>query len=146
MQSEIVEIPEGQTETAVPALQVLWPKYDAAEMTRIIDTELRPNGYRLVGIIPEAGGPAACVVGFRLQQSLWLGKSLYIVDMATLPEYRGRGYAALILDWVKAEAERLDCKALHLDSAVGPERSSAHRVYMGKRYQIACHHFVHKLG
>lgn len=146
MQSEIVEISEGQTEAAVPALQVLWPKYEAAEMTRIIDTELRPNGYRLAGIFREQEGPAACVVGFRLQHSLWLGKSLYIVDMATLPDYRGRGYAALILDWVKAEAERLECKALHLDSAVGPERSSAHRVYMGKRYQIACHHFVHKLG
>lgn len=146
MQAEVVEIFEGHTAVAVPALQVLWPKYDAAEMTRIIDTVLRPNGYRLAGIIPEPDGPAACVLGFRLQHSLWLGKSFYIVDMATLPEYRGRSYAALILDWAKAEAERLDCKALHLDSGVGPERSSAHRVYMGKRYQIACHHFVHKLG
>lgn len=145
MQPEIIEITEGNTASAVPALQVLWPKYDATEMTRIIDSELRPNGYRLAGIIPEAGRPAACVMGFRLQYSLWLGKSFYIVDMATLPEHRGRGYASLILDWAKAEAERLDCKALHLDSGVGPERSDAHRVYMGKRYRIGCHHFVHKL-
>ncbi|SMF18258.1 Acetyltransferase (GNAT) family protein [Azospirillum oryzae] len=145
MQPEIIEIIEGHTASAVPALQVLWPKYDAAEMTRIIDTVLRPNGYRLVGILPEAGGPAACVMGFRLQYSLWLGKSFYIVDMATLPDQRGRGYASLILDWAKAEAERLGCAALHLDSAVGPERSDAHRVYMGKRYRIGCHHFVHKL-
>ncbi|QCG90816.1 GNAT family N-acetyltransferase [Azospirillum sp. TSH100] len=146
MQPDIIEISEGNTELAVPALQVLWPKYDAGEMTRIIDTVLRPNGYRLAGILPEPGGPAACVLGFRLQYSLWLGKSFYIVDMATLPDYRGRGYASVILDWAKAEAERLECKALHLDSGVGPERSSAHRVYMGKRYQIGCHHFVHKLG
>lgn len=145
MQPEIIEITEGNTASAVPALQVLWPKYDAADMTRIIDRELRPNGYRLAGIIPEAGGPAACVMGFRLQYSLWLGKSFYIVDMATLPDQRGRGYASLILDWAKAEAERLGCAALHLDSAVGPERSDAHRVYMGKRYRIGCHHFVHKL-
>ncbi|WP_049976387.1 GNAT family N-acetyltransferase [Azospirillum sp. B506] len=145
MQPEIIEIPEGKTELAVPALRVLWPKYEAAEMIRIIDTVLRPNGYRLAGIVPEPGGPAACVLGFRLQHSLWLGKSFYIVDMATLPDQRGRGYAALILDWAKAEAARLGCTALHLDSAVGPERSSAHRVYMGKRYRIACHHFVHQL-
>ena len=146
MQPEIIEITEGNTAAVVPALQVLWPKYEAAEMTRIIDTVLRPNGYRLAGIVPEAGGPAACVLGYRLQYSLWLGKSFYIVDMATLPDHRGRGYASLILDWAKAEAERLDCKALHLDSGVGPERGDAHRVYMGKRYRIGCHHFVHTLG
>lgn len=146
MQPEIIDIPEGKTDLAVPALRVLWPKYEAPEMIRIIETVLRPNGYRLAGIVPDPDGPAACVIGYRLQHSLWLGKSLYIVDMATLPECRGRGYASLILDWAKAEAERLGCQALHLDSAVGPERSSAHRVYMGKRYQIGCHHFVHKLS
>ena len=70
MQPEISEITEGNTASAVPALQVLWPKYDAAEMTRIIDTVLRPNGYRLAGIIPEAGGPAACLAGSCSQATL----------------------------------------------------------------------------
>ncbi|AWK84923.1 GNAT family N-acetyltransferase [Azospirillum thermophilum] len=146
MRPTIVEIPEQNTAVAVPALQVLWPKYDAAEMGRIIDTMLRPNGYRLVGIVPKEGEPAACVMGFRLQHSLWLGKSLYIVDIATLPDWRGRGYASHMLDWAAKEAERLDCNALHLDSGVGPDRSDAHRLYMAKRYRIGCHHFVRKLG
>ena len=55
MQPEIIEITEGNTAAVVPALQVLWPKYEAAEMTRIIDTVLRPNGYRLAGIVPSIG-------------------------------------------------------------------------------------------
>lgn len=146
MHPRIAEIPEQNTAVAVPALQVLWPKYGAEEMSRIIDTTLRPNGYRLVGIIPKEGEPAACVMGYRLQHSLWLGKSFYIVDIATLPDWRGRGYASHILDWAENEAQRLECNALHLDSGVGPDRSDAHRLYMAKRYQIGCHHFVRKLG
>ena len=145
MHPAIIEIPERNTAVAVPALQVLWPKYEAAEMIGVIDTTLRPNGYHLVGIVPKEGEPAACVMGYRLQHSLWLGKSFYIVDIATLPEWRGRGYAFHILDWAKNEAERLGCSALHLDSGVGSDRSAAHRLYMAKRYQIGCHHFVRKL-
>ncbi|BAI75184.1 GCN5-related N-acetyltransferase (plasmid) [Azospirillum sp. B510] len=146
MLPKIIEISQKDTASAVPALRELWPNYDAVEMTRLIDMELRPNGYRLAGIRPEPDGPAACVLGYRLQHSLWLGKSFYIVDMVTLPAFRGRGYASRILDWAKDEAERLGCRALHLDSGVGPDRGDAHRVYMANRYQIACHHFVRKLG
>ena len=145
MQSTIIEISEQNTATAVPALRVLWPKYEAVEMVRIIDTVLRPNGYRLFGVVPAEGEPAACILGYRLQHSLWLGKSFYIVDMATLPEWRGHGFASQLLDWAVEEAGRLGCDALHLDSGVGPDRSDAHRLYMSKRFQIGCHHFVRKL-
>lgn len=137
-----IEPPE--TTQAVPALRVLWPKYAEAEMVEIIDTRLRPNGYHLVGLFPDGESVAACALGYRLQHSLWLGQSFYIVDIATLPDRRGRGYGARMLDWAEAKAKDLGCAGMHLDSGVGPDRAAAHRLYMSKHFQIGCHHFVKK--
>lgn len=143
--STVVAIGEPDTALAVPALQVLWPRYSAEEMCRFIDGTLRPNGYHLVGIIPPGSSQAAAVLGYRLQHSLWLGRSLYIVDVATLPEWRGKGFADQLAVWSEAEALKLGCDAIHLDSGVGVERSAAHRLYMRHHYRIACHHFAKQL-
>jgi GNAT superfamily N-acetyltransferase len=68
-----------------------------------------------------------------------------VVDIATLPEWRGKGFAAELMAWVEAEAKRLGCSAVHLDSGWrGP--AAAHRLYMQRRYQIACHHFLKRLN
>lgn len=145
MTSPVVAIGPADTRRAVPALRVLWPRYGEEEMAALIDTSLRPNGYHLVGFLPADGSPAPCVLGYRFQHSLWLGKSLYIIDIATLPDQRGQGYAGRIMDWIEEEAARQNCAAVHLDSGVGPDRAAAHRLYMTKHYQIGCHHFVKKL-
>lgn len=142
MTSPVVAITEADTRRAVPALRVLWPRYSEDEMVAVIDHTLRPNGYHLVGFLPDDGSPAPCVLGYRFQHSLWLGKSLYVVDIATLPDQRGQGYGARIMDWAEAEAKRQGCTAVHLDSGVGPDRAAAHRLYMSQHYRIGCHHFV----
>lgn len=139
-------IAPDDTARAVPALRVLWPHYPAETMRDIIDTTLRPNGYRLAGICPDASGPAACVLGYRIQHSLWLGKSLYIVDIATLPEWRNQGLADRMVEWCEDEARRLECVAVHLDSGVGIDRVAAHRLYMRHHYRIGCHHFLKPLA
>lgn len=142
----VTEIREPDTALALPALQVLWPRYSDEEMRGYIDGTLRPNGYKLVGIIPEGSPHAASVLGYRLQHSLWLGKSLYIVDVATLPDWRGHGFGDRLAEWSEAEAVRQGCDAIHLDSGVGVDRSAAHRLYMRHHYRIACHHFSKQLG
>ncbi len=143
---DISPIGPADTGRAVDALSVLWPKYTPEEMRRVVDEELRPDGYHLVGILPEPTGPAVCVLGYRFQRSLWLGKSLYIVDVATLPQWRGRGLAERMVEWCEAEAVRQGCSAVHLDSGVGSDRFAAHRLYMRRHYRIACHHFLRTLA
>lgn len=142
----IKAISESDTEQAAAALCELWPRYSLAEITATVDELLRPNGYSLVGLWPQGSRSAVCVLGYRVQYSLWLGKSLYIVDLSTLPEWRGKGYAAHLLKWIEAEATRQGCSAVHLDSGVGADRGAAHRVYMQHHYQIGCHHFVKRLA
>jgi hypothetical protein len=45
-----------------------------------------------------------------------------------------------------AEAGRLGCTQVHLDSAVGLERRDAHRLYLNAGFVIAAHHFVRGVG
>lgn len=85
MNIQVVPITAGNTACAVDALRELWSHYSPEDMVRVIDQQLRPNGYHLVGIRGDDSPVAAAVLGYRIQHSLWLGKSLYIVDIATLP-------------------------------------------------------------
>ena len=76
------------------------------------------------------------VAGFRVLHNLAWGDALYVDDLSTLAEARGRGHGRALLDWCAAEGERLGCHELHLDSGVGPEREDAHRLYLNTRLRI----------
>lgn len=145
MSAIIKPIGAADTSQAAAALCELWPRYSPVEIVSRVDELLRPNGYNLVGVWEEGLASAVCVLGYRIQYSLWLGKSLYIVDIATLPQSRGKGYASQLLAWVEEEAARQSCAAVHLDSGVGMDRAAAHRLYMHRHYQISCHHFLKRL-
>ena len=101
----------------------------------------RGQGYRLVASFEEGDTDAAAVAGFRLANFLAWGKAIYVDDLSTRASYRGRGHAGRLMDWLIAEARRLDCDQLHLDSGVGADRESAHRLYLNKRLRISAHHF-----
>jgi GNAT superfamily N-acetyltransferase len=113
---------------------------DEAEFVRRVDEVQRPEGYRLVGAF-EAERCVA-VAGFREVQMLSWGHALYVDDLSTLPEARGRGHGRALLDWCAAEAKRLGCEQLHLDSAVEVERLDAHRLYFNFGMRITAYHFV----
>ena len=99
------------------------------------------EGYRLAYI--EADEKAAAAVGFRYLQFLYNGKHFYIDDLVTLPGYRGKGYAGMLLDHVAALAKENGYTGVTLDS--GHQRHDAHRLYLNKGYVIVGHHFVKTL-
>ena len=101
----------------------------------------RREGYRLVASFENGDADAAAVAGFRLANFLAWGRAIYVDDVSTRAQYRGRGHAGALMDWLIAEARRLDCDQLHLDSGVGPDRETAHRLYMNKGLRISAHHF-----
>jgi GNAT superfamily N-acetyltransferase len=101
----------------------------------------RREGYRLVASFEDSDGDAAGVAGFRLAHFLAWGRAIYVDDVSTRAQYRGRGHAGALMDWLLAEARRLGCDQLHLDSGVGPDRETAHRLYMNKGLRISAHHF-----
>ncbi len=65
-------------------------------------------------------------------------------DLSTVASARRQGFAGQLLAWIHNEADRLGCSQVHLDSGVGAERQSAHRLYLNTGYVINAHHFVRR--
>jgi GNAT superfamily N-acetyltransferase len=141
------ELPVGDTALAVPALRELRPNLpvdDAAVVARI-DRVQRPEGYRLLAVLPDGGGPALAVAGFRRVSNLAWGDVLYVDDLVTREAARGRGAASALLTAIDDEASRLGLAAVHLDSGHGVDRAAAHRAYLRHGYRISSHHFAREL-
>jgi GNAT superfamily N-acetyltransferase len=132
-------LPED-TASAFEAMRELRPQLnDAESFARHIDEVERPEGYRLVGV--SEGDRVLAVAGFRVLNNLADGRTLYVDDLSTHPDGRRRGYAGALIEWCEREARRLGCDTLSLDSAVGPARQDAHRLYLNHGMRIAAHHF-----
>ena len=100
--------------------------------------QMMDEGYKMIYV--EMEGKAVSFCGYRYETMFHRGKSIYIDDLCSLPEARGKGHAGALLDYVTAEAKENGCKTIHLDS--GHHRYTAHRLYLNKRYKIIAHHFA----
>jgi GNAT superfamily N-acetyltransferase len=136
----IRELGTQETLLAYPAMLELRPHLGAPEaFVQVVNQELRPEGYRLVGSFEEGMETAVAVAGFRPGHNLALGSYLYVDDLVTQATFRKRGHAAHLIEWLVEEARRLGCVQLHLDSAV--HRHDAHRLYLQQRMDITAYHF-----
>jgi GNAT superfamily N-acetyltransferase len=139
------EIMPPDTTLAFSAMRELRTGFaNAGAFVKQVDEVQRPEGYRLVGVMPDEGVDADAVVGFRLSTSLSWGRHLYIDDLSTAPSARGQGFAGQLVEWVHNEANRLSCHEVHLDSGVGSNRYAAHRLYLNSGYVINAHHFIRR--
>ncbi len=93
-------------------------------------------------IFVEENGEAAAVAVFETGYSLYRGRYIYIDDLSTLSEARGKGYAGQLLDWIVDYARREGFGQVHLDSGVNEARTDAHRLYLNKRMQVTSLHFA----
>ena len=140
---DVRELPVGQTARAARALLELRASYGPPErLVARIDDVLRPGGYRLIGSFENGEGEASAAAGFRVVDMLAWGDALYVDDLVTLPERRGRGHADALFAWLEEEADRLGCEQFHLDSGLGPDRADAHRFYFRHGLRIVSFHFA----
>jgi GNAT superfamily N-acetyltransferase len=142
--AEVAELGPAETAHAYDALRPLRPQVGSkSEFVARVNGTLRPEGYRLVASWED--GRVAAVAGFRVGHDTAVGTYLYVDDLSTHPDYRGRGHAGRIVDWLLAEATRLGCDTLELDSGLRPERDDAYRLYLNKRFAIRAMHFSRSL-
>lgn len=128
---------DAQIASCFDAFSVLRPHLTREEFLPQVRRQ-EAQGYQIVALMAQ--GQVSSVAGFRLCEFLAWGRILYIDDLSTLPASRGKGHAGLLLDWLATHAEAQGCKALHLDT--GYARHAAHRVYLGKGFELSCHHMV----
>jgi GNAT superfamily N-acetyltransferase len=103
--------------------------------------EMMREGYQMIYI--EEDGKAIAFSGFRNMNMFYSGKIIYIDDLGTLTEHRGRGCGTMLLNYIHELARAEGKTAVHLDS--GHHRFTAHRLYLNEGYNIIAHHFVHDL-
>ena len=140
----IVQIISTETdiEKCRRAIQALRPKltddlyFDAVRQTLADKRQI---------IFVEENAEATAVAVFETGYNLFRGKYIYIDDLSTLPESRGKGHAGLLLDWIFEYAKNEKFDEVHLDSGVNEARSNAHRLYLNRRFQITSMHFVAKV-
>lgn len=144
--ASVRELEQGETELAARALLELRPEAAPVDaLVTTVDRVLRPSGYRLIASFEEGERDAAAAAGFRISQMLAFGRHLYVDDLSTVADRRGRGHADRLFEWLHEEAARQKCDQFYLDSGVGPERADAHRFYFRHGLRITSYHFARGL-
>ncbi len=132
---------EADIERCFPLMSQLRPHLDLEHFKVQVGRQIQSAGYTLV--IVEVDNIFTAAMGFRVTEYLAWGKVLYIDDLVTDRECRGKGYAGSLLDWVFERAKALGCQQIHLDS--GYQRNDAHRLYLNKKMKMVCHHFSREI-
>ena len=124
-------------------LRELWPV--ASQLRPHLDEEgfvaqsLRQfdGGFRATALYVD-GVPRA-FAGWRVLEMLAVDKHIYVDDLVTDATTRSQGHGKTLLDWLKAEASRLGCVRLQLDSDT--QRKDAHAFYLREGLRIESFHF-----
>ena len=141
MTAEIRELRPGEEALAAAALLELRPHFGDARTLAERAAAMRAGGYRIAAVFEPGEREAAAAAGFRVAENLPWGRHLYVDDLSTRAAGRRRGHGALLMRWLAETARAEGCEQLHLDSAVGPEREAAHRLYFNERMRISADHF-----
>jgi GNAT superfamily N-acetyltransferase len=99
------------------------------------------GGYVLAFL--ESAGEVRAVAGYRILESLFSARFMYVDDLITRDSDRSKGFGGKLLDWLMEQARWEGCENLELDSGV--QRFDAHRFYFTKRMKISSYHFAIKL-
>ncbi len=144
--SVLREIATNETSVAFAALSVLRPMLtDVNRFVEQVNNLQRSEGYRLLGVFEEGKTNAVAVCGFREETNLVSGRHIHIDDVVTIPQSRGKGYAARLLAEVREIAKAEGIQQIHIDSNVGSERAQAHRLYFENGFEISAHHFLSRV-
>lgn len=100
------------------------------------------EGYRLLAAC--RGTELVGLAGYRLQENLIYGRFVYIDDLVTTASVRSTGVGAALVDAVREEACRHDCKQLILDTALGNARGQ--RFYFSQGLLSRALHFGQPLS
>ncbi len=147
VESVLREIGAEDTAVAFAALSILRSGItDVARFVEQVNTQQRPQGYRLFGIFEEGKANAVAVCGFREQTNLAGGRHIHIYDIVTIPHGRSKGYAARLLAEVRRIAAEEGIDKIQVWSDVGSERTPAHRLYFENGFEIDAFHFSCKIN
>jgi GNAT superfamily N-acetyltransferase len=132
---------DAEIQRCFPVMAQLRTHLVAADFVARIRGLQQTAGFALASLAD--GGQVRSVAGFRISDTLYSGRYLYVDDLVTDAACRSAGHGAQLFDWLVDHAKSHNCEVLTLDSGV--QRFAAHRFYLSRRMDILSHHFVLKL-
>lgn len=136
-----IAITKNQISSCWETIFLLRPMLKKTEFVAKIQ-KMQKDGYSLIYI--EKEGKVISAAGYRIFSMLYCGKMLYIDDLSTLDNCRGKGYASILLNHLYDIAKQENCKSVQLDS--GHVRTTAHKLYFKENFTINAFHFTKKLN
>ncbi|MBC8173097.1 MAG: GNAT family N-acetyltransferase [Chitinophagales bacterium] len=136
----MAEIKKADTDekilSCLGVIQSLRPHITEDNILDYVHTMQKEN-YHILYI--EDNGKPVAFSGYRFITHFFTGAGIYIDDLGTLADYRGKGYGGRLLDHICNIAKEKNLHEIRLDS--GHHRYDAHRLYLNKGYNIVSHHF-----
>ncbi|WP_161864803.1 GNAT family N-acetyltransferase [Pseudomonas yangonensis] len=109
-----------QWRTCFELMRVLRPHLsDADDFVQRLQRQAE-QGYRLLAA--RAGDEVVGLAGCRLQENLLHGRFFYVDDLVTRENLRSQGIGEQLLNEARAQARRLGCVNLVLDTALANAR------------------------
>jgi GNAT superfamily N-acetyltransferase len=136
---QIATTPE-EIDRCFAVMSQLRPMLIANEFAARVQAQ-QAEGYQLVSL--EYEDAVVSVAGFRMQNMLSSGKTLYVDDLVTDAGARSQGHGEAMLQWLIALAREAGCDTFSLDS--GTQRQEAHAFYLRQRMRITSFHFSLRL-
>ncbi len=116
--------------------------HDEADFLVRARRQMGHDRWQLIYVEDESGAVAA-VSGFRILECLSSGKTLYVDDLVTAEDQRGKRYGETLMAWMEQRARDEGCETFSLDS--GTQRTGAHKFYFRLGLPITSFHFAKKL-
>lgn len=127
---------DAEIEACYKVLSRLRPHLSRADLLPAV-RRMEKEGFRLAYL--SVAGKIRAVMGYRIIEMLRTGKIVEIDDLVTAEGFRSQGHGKMMLDWIRTEAQRNNCRYIELDSAV--ERKQAHRFYFREHMHVLAFHF-----
>lgn len=124
----------------IPALLQLRPHRSASELRSMLLALFRED-FNIIYIGDD--NLAWSLLGFRIFNCLWSGKTLYIDDLITMSTHTKKGYAGELFGWIKKYAKDNHCDHIALNS--GFNRREAYRFYLNQGLFVESLHFGRKI-
>jgi GNAT superfamily N-acetyltransferase len=128
------------TADVLPVLMELRPHLTPESFAHVY-SEGHPQGLRYTAVY--ADGRCVAVAGWRFVATTVALRKLYVDDLVTASDQRGRGVGAALLSELESRAREAGCGVLDLDS--GADREDAHRFYFREGMVIRGLHFIRRL-
>ncbi len=125
---------------ALPVLLELRPHLTGETLAEIY-AEGHPQGLRFTAVYEQ--GRCLAVAGWRLVATTVAVRKLYVDDLVTTSQERGRGVGRALIGELERRAREAGCQVLDLDS--GTARTEAHHFYFREGMRITSFHFVRTL-